>query len=111
MKQNLFYLMGFLTLNMSFGSQEHSATFFNLIDTNSNQRVFPNVPPITPSSEIPKETSRRKRSKVEIVYYDQEWELQWLLFLKANLDQINDVHPPCYIEKREAYPRRRQYME
>lgn len=111
MKQIFMYFVCFLQIMTLQASQEQSATFFNLIDTNSNQRIFPNVPPITPIGENTKEPSRQKKSKVQIVYYDHDWELSWLLFLKTNLDQVHDVHPPCYIEKRESYPRRRRIME
>lgn len=118
MKLNSFVLAYFLGMSCVFSSfqssNEQAATFFTVIDTNINSRVFPNLPPNSPEGsylELKPKIPKPKRFKTLIVYYDNDWELPWLLFLKDALDSAYDILPQCHIERREGYPRYRAVIE
>jgi hypothetical protein len=95
---------------------ERTFTSFKITHINTNSQVMPLLPPNTPIDITGVNTERAlrksaKRKRYSIVYYTEDWELEWLNFLKIILEEAQDACPPCILEKREIFNMRRNFSD
>jgi hypothetical protein len=119
--KSVFIPLALLSSSLASSSQtiegdERTYTSFKIIHIDTNNQVLPVLPPNTPLDVTGVNTERAlrksaKRKRYTVVYYTEDWELEWLNFLKVILEEVQDVHPPCILEKRETYNARRFYSE
>lgn len=121
MMKSLFITLAALTISKASAAsaqtiegEERTFTSFKITHVDTNHQVLPILPPNTPVDVSGVNTERAvrksaKRKRYSIVYYTEDWELEWLNFLKVILENVQDVHPPCIIEKREVYNARRYF--
>lgn len=96
--------------------EERTYTSFKITYINTNNLVLPLLPPNTPIDISGVNTERAlrksaKRKRYSIVYYTEDWELEWLNFLKVILEDVQDFYPPFILEKREIFNMRRNFSD
>lgn len=85
--------------NSVFSSEEKPITFIKVIDTNSNRPVFP-IPLNTPEEVTLDQITQNKKKSADVVLFDEDWELEWLIYLRDSVIENQHITMPLYIEKR-----------
>lgn len=85
-------------------TEEKTITFIRVIDTNSNAPIFP-IPLNTPESEPLEINSERlakltKKSKVNVIWFDEDWEMDWIMYLRESYQVNQNCNVPLFVEKR-----------
>ena len=86
-------------VNVVFSAEEKHVTFIKVINTNLNVPIVPQQ--VNTPEEITLDQIKAKKNRpVDVVLFDQDWELEWLMFLRDSIQFNQNIIITTYMEKR-----------
>jgi hypothetical protein len=86
-------------VNVVFSAEEKHVTFIKVINTNLNVPIVPQQ--VNTPEEITLDQIKAKKNRpVDVVLFDQDWELEWLMFLRDSIQLNQNITITTYMEKR-----------
>lgn len=103
------FLVGLLILiNQCLGAssvdavgEEKTITFIKVINTKTNQVVKVSESLNTPESE--RIVSRFVPNRNTVIYFDEEWECAWLLYLLMSLHEKHELNKECVLIEQRTH--------
>lgn len=86
-------------VSVVFSAEEKHVTFIKVINTNLNVPILPQQVN-TPQEVTLEQIKAKKHRPVEVVLFDHDWELEWLMFLRDSIQLNQNICISIYMEKR-----------